>query len=138
VHLADQSDPNFVGNDGHLPIYVVNELPTPVRVVVHGGVSNNRVQFTGTASTTVTVPAGGQQKGMLPFRSITNGKTDLTLRLTTTGGVAIGSEVVQPATVRAGFDTIVAVVLLTALGLLLALGVYRNVNRRRHPRTAVA
>jgi CBS-domain-containing membrane protein len=40
--------------------------------------------------------------------------------------------------VSAGFDTIVAVVLLTALGLLLAIGVYRNVKRRRHPRAATS
>jgi hypothetical protein len=38
--------------------------------------------------------------------------------------------------VRAGFDTIVAVILFIALGLLLALGVYRNVKRRKQPRAA--
>jgi hypothetical protein len=74
----------------------------------------------------------------MAFRSIRNGQTDLTLSLTTPNGTSIGSEVTRGATVRAGFDTIVAVGLLVALGLLLALGVYRNVKRRRQPRAAAA
>jgi hypothetical protein len=135
VRLAKQSSPNLVGGDGTLSVYVDNALPAPIRVVVHAGASNGAVQFTN-ASGTVVVPAGGRAKADLGFRSIRNGRTDLTLSLTTPNGTPIGSEVNRGATVRAGFDTIVAVVLLTALGLLLALGVYRNVKRRRQPRAA--
>ena len=137
VQLANQSPPNLVGGDGTLRIYVVNQLTVPAKVVVHAGASNGAVQFTD-PSVTVIVPAGGRQKADMPFRSIRNGQTDLTLSLTTPNGTAIGSEVTRGATVRAGFDTIVAISLLAALGLLLALGVYRNVKRRRQPRTAAA
>jgi hypothetical protein len=138
VHLADQSAPNFVGSDGTFRAYVTNELPTPITVVIHAGASNGAVQFTGTASVPVTVPANSQGRGQLAFRTIRNGSTDLTLRLTTPDGTVIDELDSNGATVRAGFDTIVAVALLTALGLLLALGVYRNVKRRRRSRTATA
>jgi hypothetical protein len=138
VRLGRQSDPNLVGSDGTLPVVVVNGLPTPIEVVVHGGVSNGALQFTGNSAVTVQVPAGGRNTGLLHFRSIRNGQTDLTLSLTTKNGAALGGQVARGATVRAGFDTIIAAALLTALGLLLALGVYRNVTRRRRPRTAVA
>jgi hypothetical protein len=137
VQLAKLSSPNLVGGDGTLAVYVVNDLPTPAKVVVHVGVSNGAVQFT-EPSVTVTVPAGGRAKADMAFRSIRNGRTDLTLSLTTPSGTRIGSEVTRGATVRAGFVTIVAVGLLIALGLLLALGVYRNVKRRRQPRPAAA
>lgn len=134
VQLPPQSPPNFIGSDGTLRAYVTNDLPVPVTVVIHASASNGAVQFTGTADVTVTVPARSQARGELGVRTIRNGSTDLTLRLTTPGGVAIDTLVAEGATVRAGFDTIIAIGLLSALGLLLALGVYRNVKRRRQPR----
>ena len=137
VHLVKQAPANLVGGDGTLPVVVANALPVPVRMTVHAGVSNGAVQFT-SPSQTIIVPAGGRQPAKLGFRSIRNGRTDLTLSLTTPAGAPIGSEINRGATVRAGFDTIVAVALLSALALLLALGVYRNVKRRRQPRAASA
>ena len=137
VHLVKQAPANLVGGDGTLPVVVANALPVPVRMTVHAGVSNGAVQFT-SPSQTIIVPANGRQPAKLGFRSIRNGRTDLTLSLTTPLGAPIGSEVNRGATVRAGFDTIVAVTLLAALALLLALGVYRNVKRRRQPRAAAA
>ncbi|MGT2425705.1 DUF6049 family protein [Amnibacterium kyonggiense] len=137
VKLAKGSDPNFIGSDGKLRVYVSNDLAVPVRVEVHGSVSNGAVQFT-QRSVQVIVPAQGSARGILPFRSIRNGRTDLTLSLTTPDGTAIGSRTNRGATVSAGFDTIVAVGLLSALAVLLAVGVYRNIKRRRQPRTATA
>jgi hypothetical protein len=137
VQLAKQSAPNLIGSDGTLAVYVANALDAPVRVTVHAGVSNGAVQFTD-PNVTIIVPAGGRAPAKLAFRSIRNGRTDLTLSLTTPAGTRIGSEVVRSASVQAGFDTIVAVTLLSALGLLLALGVYRNVMRRRLPRRVAA
>lgn len=138
VRIADQSAPNLVGNDGTLSVVINNGLSEPVEVIVQAGVSNGALQFTGTSAVTVTVPAKGQNHGDLHFRSIRNGRTMLTLQLTTPNGTAIGGQVTRAANVSAGFDTIIAVVLLSALGLLLALGVYRNVKRRGRPRTAIA
>lgn len=137
VSLANGSDFNFIGNDGNLKIFVTNALAVPVRVVVHGSVSNGAVQFTD-RTVQVTVPAKGRAAGILPFKSIRNGRTDLTLSLTTPDGTAIGTTLNRGATVSAGFDTIVAIGLLGALGVLLAIGVYRNVKRRRQPRAAAA
>jgi hypothetical protein len=137
VKLAKQSPPNLIGSDGTLSVYVANALTSPVRVTVQATASNGAVQFT-TPKVAVVVPAGGRGRAKLEFRSIRNGRTDLTLALTTPAGAPLDTEVVQHVTVQAGFDTIVAVALLTALGLLLALGIYRNVRRRRQPRMAVA
>ena len=105
---------------------------------VRPDVSNGRLQFTGDSDATVAVPAHATQKGELAFRSITNGRTEVTLSITTPNGTEIGKPIVRNVSVSAGFDTIVAIVLLTALALLLALGVYRNIKRRRQPRAATA
>lgn len=134
VHLTEGSENTAIGTDGVLRVTVVNDLPEPVSMVVRVSAGNGRLQFDG-GETTVAVPAGGQNAGKLPYRSITNGRTTVALTLETKDG-AVVDDGVRQFTVRAGFDTIVAVVLLTALGLLLALGVYRNVTRRRQPRTA--
>ncbi len=137
VRIAKQSPPNLVGSDGKLAVVIENGLATPITVVVRAEVSNGALQFTGTSAVTVTVPATGQNHGDLHFRSIRNGRTDLTLRLTTPDGTEIDGQT-RAATVSAGFDTIIAIGLLSALGLLLALGVYRNVKRRRHPHAVPA
>ena len=94
------------------------------------------MQFT-QQSSSVTVPAGGQNYARLPYNSITNGSTTVSLVLTTKDGTVVDRGTRQ-FTVSAGFDTIVAIVLLSALALLLALGVYRNITRRRSRRPAAA
>lgn len=137
VQLQKQSDQNAIGSDGKLLVYVRNRLDYPVRMVVKAAVSNGRLQFAGDSSTVLIVPAASDAKGQLEFRTIANGVTDVTLSLTTPDGASVGSPTVLRVNVRAGFDTIVAVVLLTALGLLLALGVYRNVKRRKQPRAVL-
>ena len=137
VSLVRGDDANAIGTDGHLQVTVENRLDRPVKVVIRAAVSNGRLQFGGDG-VTVAVPADARNVGRLLFRTITNGSTDVTLTLETPDGTRIGTSVVRPVTVRAGFDTIIAIVLLSALGLLLALGVYRNVRRRRQPRAAAA
>jgi len=136
VHLVTGSESNAIGTDGTLRVSVVNELPVPVKVVVRASVSNGRLQFPDDRAA-VTVPAEASTVAKLAYRSITNGKTQVSLRLETRNGATLDTGDRQ-FTVSAGFDTIIAVVLLTALGLLLALGVYRNVKRRRQPRTVAA
>ncbi|WP_375387436.1 DUF6049 family protein [uncultured Amnibacterium sp.] len=126
------SGSNAIGTDGRLQVSVKNDLDVPVQVVVHATVSNGRLQFTG-KGVEVAVPANATNKGQLAFKSITNGSTRVTLSLTTPSGAPIGKAAERDVQVSAGFDTIVAVVLLGALALLLALGVYRNVKRRRQP-----
>jgi hypothetical protein len=137
VSLVQGSEGNVIGSDGNLKVTVRNALPVPIKVQVRASVSNGRLQFSNDSVVTIAVPAQAQNRGNLAFRSITNGRTDVTLRLTAPDGAEIGSQTRQ-VNVSAGFDTIVAVVLLTALGLLLAIGVYRNVKRRRHPRAATS
>lgn len=124
-----------VSTDGRLTVQVRNQLPQAITVDVTATVDSNRLQFDSAGR--VKVPAGAVSPTRLDFRSISNGPAVVTLSLSTPKGSSFGSPVEQPVTVRAGFDTIVAVILLGALGLLLALGVYRNVTRRRR-RTAAA
>lgn len=137
VALVGGDDANAIGTDGHLLVTVQNGLDRPVNVVIRASVSNGHLQFGG-EGVTVVVPANARNVGRLLFHTITNGSTDVTLTLETPKGTRIGTSVVRPVTVRAGFDTIIAIVLLSALGLLLALGVYRNVRRRKQPHPLAA
>ncbi|MGN6445019.1 DUF6049 family protein [Amnibacterium sp.] len=132
VRLAEGSESNAIGADGTLRVTVLNGLPEPVAVIVRASASNGKLQFDD-ASASVAVPASGQNQAKLTYRSITNGATDVSLTLSTADGTLLDRGQRQ-FTVSAGFDTLVAVVLLAALALLLGLGVYRNIARRRNPR----
>ncbi|GAA4747911.1 hypothetical protein GCM10025783_20070 [Amnibacterium soli] len=138
VHVLKGSDSNAIGTDGILQVTVSNELPVPVRVRIDPRVSNGRLQFQSTSDTTVDIPARSNKLSKLAFKSITNGSTDVTLSLEAPDGTTIGDSVTRRVSVTAGFDTVVAVALISALGLLLALGIYRNIQRRRHPKAAEA
>lgn len=134
VHLTDGANINVLGNDGTVKISVDNDLARPVTVRISATVSNSRLQV-GDASPTVKIAARSRGPVPLSVRAIANGPARMSLTLETAEGDPIGSAT-REVTVRAGFDTIIAVALLSALGVLLALGVYRNVTRRRHPRGA--
>lgn len=129
VSLAQGADSNAIGTDGTLKVTVKNTLAVPVAVTVRASASNNRLQFP-VPSARVIVPAGGQNVAKLNYRSISNGSTDVSLTLSTKNGTVLARGQ-REFTVAAGFDTIVAIVLLVALALLLGLGVYRNITRRR-------
>ena len=131
------ADPRtLTGVDAKLQVVVQNTLPQAVRVDIAAVVDNGRLRFTGTRPLRLVVPPNGTNRTQLSISTIANGPAQITLRLLTPDGAQIGKPAVRAITVRAGLDTIVAVVLLAALGLLLALGVYRNVTRRRRPRPA--
>jgi hypothetical protein len=138
VGVLKGSASNAIGTDGILQVTVSNELPVPVRVRIRPDVSNGRLQFQSTSDTTVDIPARSNKLNKLAFKSITNGNTDVTLSLEALDGTQIGASVTRRVSVTAGFDTVVAVALISALGLLLALGIYRNIQRRRHPKAAEA
>ncbi|MFD1720511.1 DUF6049 family protein [Amnibacterium endophyticum] len=126
------TDRALVSTDGALTVQVRNALPQAITVDVTATTNNNRLRFEGAGR--VQVAANSTNKTQLSFRSISNGRSTVDLRLVTPQGVVFGDPVARAVTVRAGFDTVVAVILLTGLAVLLALGVYRNVKRRRRPR----
>lgn len=138
VHIIKGSNLNAIGTDGTLQVIVANGLPVPVRVRIEPSVSNGKLQFDDSSDSTVDVPARANKPARLLFRTIANGNSDVTLQLTSADRTPIGPTVVRRVKVTAGFDTVVAVALISALGLLLALGIYRNIQRRRHPKPVEA
>ncbi len=123
----------YTGDASTVSVNVFNELPQQVTVVVRGTASNGRLRVTGDG-VRLTVPANGGSRAKLPVRSITNGKVTVAVRLYTPAGAAIGGPTTQVITVRAGFEVIVAVAVIAALGLLFLTGIYRNVFRQRRRR----
>ncbi len=138
VHIARGAQTTPIGADGSLRVLVQNQLPSAVTVEVRATVSNGRLRFTRDRSQRITVPAGAGKNADLAFKSVANGPTTVALQLTTPDGATLGAPSTRDVTVRAGFDTVVAVVLLALLGLLLALGVVRNIRRRPRSRMATA
>lgn len=127
-----EGDRALVSTDGVLTVQVQNDLPQPISVDVTATTNNNRLRFTGGGR--VQVAAKSTNKTQLRFQSISNGQAVVDLSLATPQGTRFGSTVQKMVTVQAGFDTVVAVILLAGLAVLLALGIYRNVIRRRRPR----
>lgn len=134
VSIVDPGPTTLTGSDAGLQVSVQNGLPQSVTLLVTAKTDNNRLRFTDSAPMRITVPAQTVGRTALRLQTVANGSTRVTLSLTTPDGAAIGASTSRAVTVQAGFDTIVAVVLLTLLGALLALGVYRNIARRRRPK----
>lgn len=131
VHVNPGGSALYTGDSSYLLVDVENGLPAPVTLEVHGTSSNGRLKVTGDGSVRITVPASSHKGAKLPIRSITNGKANVTVTLWTPQGKPIGSPTTREITVQAGFEVIVAVALIAALGLLFLTGVYRNVTRQR-------
>jgi Family of unknown function (DUF6049) len=117
-----------LGSDSTLPVTIDNNLGQSVTVIVLGAPSNAKMTIGAGGRT--TIPAGSVATVKLPVKVISNGKAELDLQVETPEGWKLSRETVA-VTLNAGWETIGAVVITTALLLLFATGVYRNVTRRR-------
>jgi hypothetical protein len=134
VRIDQGSAVNYIGGSGALPITVINNLPQPVTVVLHGSPSNNRLTVDGARR--AVVPAESSLPVSLPVRSISNGQVQLRVSVTTRDGWEISHRTVN-INVAAGWETVGALVFGLGLAALLAVGLYRNlIVRRRKGRRA--
>lgn len=128
ISIDPSSQINVAGFTADTPIYISNELPYPVTVVVQPRSSNGRLVITGSSA---TIDANSTQRVPLQARAIGNGRVTVEVRMTSPAGVEIGTTRFIQLDVQPYWETAgIAVVGALVLGLL-GFGTYRSIRRRR-------
>ena len=130
VQIVGGSEIHAVGERVPMPITVMNQLEVPAEVVLTVRASNALVNVTQPA-TTVTVSPGTQQRVQVPVDIVGSGTVLLIAQLHTPDGVPLGQVQTLRVTAQPTIETAVALVLGSAIVLLLVFGVWRSVRKRR-------
>ncbi len=137
VAIPPSSTIQLLTANADLPFQVRNDLPWPVTVLLHVSPSDPRLDvepvkeavIPGNTNTRVKVPVSAR---------VGSGEVDLRLSLTSPTGVPIGQNDVVRVAVRAEWETIGLIVFGSLIVILLGLGVYRTVRRKRQEADADA
>jgi hypothetical protein len=137
VSIVPPSPVNLLSADTGLRVWLRNDLPSPVTVVLHAEPDDLRLDVQ--RSTTVRIEAASNIPVEIPVKArVGSGQVSVSLTLTSPTGEAIGGTTSVDATLRAEWEGIGIVVLASIVGILLVLGVIRTVLRRRARRAAAA
>lgn len=113
-----------------LPVWVRNELPWDVHVVLNSEPSQPRLDIQ--PRTTVEALADGTTRVDVPISArVASGEVKVDFRLTSATGVPISQPVVADVTLRADWEGIGLGILGGLIALLFVLGLIRTVRRRR-------
>jgi hypothetical protein len=122
-----------VASETGIPIAVENTLPYAVDVIVDVAPSNGRLLVA--EDSELTVEPQSRASVRVPVEAgVGNGEVRLTVSLSSTTGVPIGSTVTIPANVQADWEGLGAAILGTIAVLVFGVGIWRNIRRRRRER----
>lgn len=134
VQVAESATINLLAERTSLPVTVQNGLPVPVTVYVavepvtgQLRVENPRVE--------TTVPAASQVRALVPVQSLVNGDVDIRVSIRAADGATIGSTIEVPLNLQAGWETTGTIAIGAVIAILFALGLVRDIRRRREQRT---
>lgn len=137
VQVVESSSFNLLADSASIPISVSNALPQAVTVYITVrpetailAVEDSRVK--------VVIEPNSQGKGQIPVQAISNGTVDAVVSLSGATGVQIGTPITAHVVVNAGWETpIVAALAILVVGIF-ALGIVRNIVRRRNTAREIA
>lgn len=136
VGLLTVPDVQQIGPSADIPVWVRNELPYPVNVVLNASSDDLRLRIQG--SIDVVAGADSTTRVLIPVNAqIGSGEVDLALQLRSPSLVAIGDQQIIHVTVRADWERYGIIALAVIVGGLLVVGVIRTVRRRRRTRLDV-
>lgn len=119
-----------------LPVWVRNDLPYPITVVLTAERQDPRIDVQRT--TVIHAPAGTIARDKIPVSArIASGEVDVVMSLTSRTGVPIGTPEVARLTVRADWENIGLGILASLVLLLLGGGIWRTVHQRRRNAQAI-
>ncbi|MCR2824911.1 DUF6049 family protein [Microbacterium sp. zg.Y909] len=130
VSVPQLSDINLVGQNVPLRIWVRNSLPWPVDVVLIAQPSAPRLLVQ--EESTVRAEPDSNTRVEIPVEAhVGNGEVDIRFELLSPTGIPVGSPQVATVMVRADWEVIGVGALVTVVGGLLVIGLFRTVRRRR-------
>lgn len=135
VSVMQPSGLTLAASSSSLGFTIRNDLPWPVSLVLETTPNDPRVIVQ--SSTPIKVGASQNTRAEVPIQArVGSGESSLTVELRSPTMIAIGDPVSVDVAVRAEWESIGIVVLGTLVALMIVLGVFRTVVRRRRRRAA--
>ncbi len=135
VKVVKSSSILLLADRSTIPVVVENSLDQAVTVYVSVrpttpllSVENSRVEL--------TIGPNSQRKALVPVQSLSNGEVDLRVGVLRADGGLVGAAKTVRITVQAGWETPVTYVMAGIVVVILVLGFYRTISKRRAARAA--
>lgn len=131
VFIERGSSLTVLADRTELPVTIRNTLPAAVQVelVVQPTRGLLRVEQ---SRIDVLIPANSFQRVGVPVRSLANGVAPVDISMNNALGDQVGETVSIQVTVRAGWESVIAIALAIIIGLVFTIGIYRAIQRRIH------
>ena len=132
VRIEEGSAFTVLSDRTELPLVIRNDLRSTVRVQL---VVTPQRAFVGVENPIipVTIPGESIQRVSIPITALASGTAPLTLSLHNASGEQIAEPIDIQVTIRAGWENVITGVLAALIGIVFAVGIYRAIQRRRHP-----
>jgi hypothetical protein len=130
VSIVRGSTINLVSRESSFPVPVTNTLPGEVRVLVNLR-SNSAKVVVEDPVVQLIIPAGTTINAQFPIRAIGSGDVVMVAWLTALSGVELGKRVPIRLTVNPDIETAAIVLFLSFVVILVVVGVFRTVRRRK-------
>lgn len=132
VQVVAYSSFNLLADSAALPISVTNDLDQAVTVYITVRPETAQLAVTDSRVELVVEP-NSQAKGQIPVQAVSNGTVQVLITLSSATGIAIGDPAVAEINVQAGWETPIVLVIAAIVVLVFAVGIVRNILRRRRP-----
>ncbi|MFT4157412.1 MAG: DUF6049 family protein [Microbacterium sp.] len=130
VDIPHSSTIQLLSANADLPFAVRNDLPWPVNVVLTVSPSDPRLDVQRVTQATIQAATTSRIKVPVSAR-VGSGELDLRLSLASSSGVPLGQQQTVRVAVRAEWEGIGLAIFGSLIVILIALGVFRTVRRRR-------
>lgn len=135
VQVVESVTINLLAERTSLPVTVQNALPVPVRVYVAVEARTGQLRVENPRVDT-TIPPDSQVRALVPVQSLVNGEVDIRVSVRAGDGAVIGTPIQVPLNLQAGWETTGTIAIGAVIAALFALGLVRDIRRRRQQRAA--
>lgn len=133
VRVVRSSEITLFADRASLYITVTNELSQPVNVNINVSAPTPLLEIE-KSPVTVTIEPDSQKRGAIPVQSLSNGTAIISISISSTVGVPIGSPTTVGINVYAGWETPITVALGVFVVAVFGFGIARLIVRRRRAR----
>ncbi|MER3390443.1 MAG: DUF6049 family protein [Microcella sp.] len=136
VQVVDSSPILLLTDRTSVPITIQNSLDAPVTVFVSVSPATGQLRVLD-QRVEVTLEPESSAQALVPVQSLTNGTVDITVSLRDAEGRTVGASTSFELNLQAGWETAGTIAIAAVIALLFAIGIARNVRKRRRRRLAV-
>lgn len=135
VQVVDSSPILLLTDRTSVPITIQNALDTTVTVFVSVAPATGQLRVLD-QRVEVTLEPDSSAQALVPVQSLTNGTVDITVSLRDSEGRPVGESTSFELNLQAGWETAGTIAIAAVIALLFAIGIIRNIRKRRRRRAA--